>query len=405
MADSDKLYQDAINQINGVETPDINAMRLKLQTMVQQGIITPEQAHEKLISGNAFDNISTDPNMMGAEQDALAQLQNVGEGGGFNATDKARIQGIEDDLNTTERGRQEAIMQNARERGIGGGNMEMAARLISEQGGADRAAKQGTDAAAQAEQRALAAMQESGQLAGQIHGQQYGEGAQKASASNAIDAANAEMKNQFNMWNAQQANAAQAQNLAEKQRISDANTNTKNVEQAHNANLGQVDFENKLKKAEGSAGVMDQWAGEEAKSNSADKAFENQLTAGLIQTGARAGAGAMGGPVAAAAPSFAPSNPTEAAFDNDHRTQNYSKGGIVPGKARKPGDSPVNDTVPARLSPGEAVIPRSEVQKHPDIVAAFTQHMGRRPKPSEVLGHDDIAKVLHALGSLKAGGQ
>lgn len=37
----------------------------------------------------------------------------------------------------------------------------------------------------------------------------------------------------------------------------------------------------------------------------------------------------------------------------------FAEGGVVPGKARVVGDSSKNDTVPALLSPGEAVIPRS----------------------------------------------
>lgn len=47
-----------------------------------------------------------------------------------------------------------------------------------------------------------------------------------------------------------------------------------------------------------------------------------------------------------------------------------SKGGHVPGKATVKGDSEKNDTVPALLSPGEVVIPRSKV-KDPHKVAAF----------------------------------
>lgn len=37
----------------------------------------------------------------------------------------------------------------------------------------------------------------------------------------------------------------------------------------------------------------------------------------------------------------------------------FSQGGHVPGQAQAKGDSPTNDTVPAMLSPGEVVIPRS----------------------------------------------
>lgn len=48
-----------------------------------------------------------------------------------------------------------------------------------------------------------------------------------------------------------------------------------------------------------------------------------------------------------------------------------AEGGMIDGKAPVPGDSEKNDIVPARLSPGEMVIPRSVVAKGPDAVREF----------------------------------
>jgi hypothetical protein len=48
-----------------------------------------------------------------------------------------------------------------------------------------------------------------------------------------------------------------------------------------------------------------------------------------------------------------------------------ANGGKVYGQANTPGDSPENDTVPAMLSPGEIVIPRTVVKKGPQAVASF----------------------------------
>ena len=49
-------------------------------------------------------------------------------------------------------------------------------------------------------------------------------------------------------------------------------------------------------------------------------------------------------------------------------------GGLVHGEAKVHGDSPKNDTVPAMLSPGEVVIPRS-ASSHPDKAKAFVKHL------------------------------
>lgn len=48
-------------------------------------------------------------------------------------------------------------------------------------------------------------------------------------------------------------------------------------------------------------------------------------------------------------------------------------GGKVPGHAPAPGDSSQNDVVPAMLSPGEMVVPRSVVSQGPEAIAHFAR--------------------------------
>lgn len=74
------------------------------------------------------------------------------------------------------------------------------------------------------------------------------------------------------------------------------------------------------------------------------------LVGGLLQAGGAMGAAALRGPVGAA------------------------HGAYVGGKAQIDGDSPLNDTVPAMLSPGEIVIPRSHA-KDADSAKAFVEHL------------------------------
>lgn len=50
-----------------------------------------------------------------------------------------------------------------------------------------------------------------------------------------------------------------------------------------------------------------------------------------------------------------------------------STGAVVPGNAKVKGDSPKNDVVPALLSPGEIVIPRSVVQEGPEAIKSFAE--------------------------------
>jgi hypothetical protein len=54
-----------------------------------------------------------------------------------------------------------------------------------------------------------------------------------------------------------------------------------------------------------------------------------------------------------------------------------SRGALVPGHAQVDGDHPDNDTVPAMLSPGEIVIPRSHA-KDAESAKAFVEHLLKR---------------------------
>jgi hypothetical protein len=58
-------------------------------------------------------------------------------------------------------------------------------------------------------------------------------------------------------------------------------------------------------------------------------------------------------------------------------SQNMAHGSVVPGKAKVDGDSYSNDTVPALLSPGEIVVPRSAA-KDPEKAAAFAKSVAMR---------------------------
>lgn len=395
MSDPDKLFQDALNAVNGVQTPDASQMMVTLQKMVQQGTITPEQMQTAMVDRNAFDNITSSPEFAQAQQSALQQLQQIGNEGGLTAIDRAKIQDINDETNQVNRGQEQAIMQNARERGIGGSGLELASRLQAQQSAADRASRQGTDVAALAEQRALDAIQGAGNLAGKMQESEYQGQAQKAQAQNAIDAANAAMMQQGNMFNTQNNNAAQMQNLAEKQRISDTNTGIANTQEVTNRALPEQDFQNRLAKANAAAGILNNWGAAE-KGQAAQKAgFQNGLLSTGLQTGGTILGGIYGGPVGAAAGGTAGKKAGDAYADKNggYASANAAHGMIVPGKAKVEGDSEVNDTVPVNVSPGEAILPRS-------LVSEFTKHSKPKEKKHKV-DHTDIAQVFKALASMK----
>jgi hypothetical protein len=69
---------------------------------------------------------------------------------------------------------------------------------------------------------------------------------------------------------------------------------------------------------------------------------------------------------------------------------------MVPGAARVRGDSELNDIVPALLSPGELVIPRSVVEMGPDAIADFAAYAGPDKGMDSKAG--EVLSLLEGLG-------
>lgn len=300
-----KSRQDALNAFNAVKTPELSALQVQLNDYVNAGKMTPEQAESSLLSSNAFNSIVTDPANNAAQKQALLQLQQIGTQGGLTAIDKAQLNDITAAQNQQNQSQNAATMQQAQQRGVGGSDLTAVNQLINEQGAADRAATSGTQVAANAQQRALQAMQGAGQLGTQMESQQYGEQANKAQSQNAIDLFNKQALNQTNLYNTQTANAAQAANLANAQAINNANTATQNSNKEYNAGQNQTVFQDQLNKAQGIAGVNQNAANSEQAQKNMETGFDTGLISKAVQGGATALGGAMGGPAGAMAASSA----------------------------------------------------------------------------------------------------
>ncbi len=380
-----KMREEARRAIEAVYTPNVDSMKVNLDKLIQQGIITPEEAQASLVEHNAYDDINVDPRLRGAQMEALQGLQDVYHGGGMTAIDKSRLQQIQDEQSTFEKGQREAILDNSRRRGTSGSGMEIAAQLISQQEGANRAGRAGLDVAAEAQKRALEAMTNAGQLGGQIEDRSYGEDAKKAAAANAIAEFNASNTQQVNMANTNAKNAAKAMNLSESQRIADTNTTNENTNRTRNADLLQRDYENRMNKATNVANAMNGQASSMDTRYGQDQAFNG----GLIS---------LGGQLYSASQNNSndklktnTSSPWYAAKGGRVPEKDcYADGGKIPGEAEFPGDDFRNDKVDAKLSPGELVVPRSQA----DDVEEF---MGSLPRTENKPSVEAVKTILQAL--------
>lgn len=222
--------------IGNVKVPEISQMKIKLNELVQQGVLTPEMADTFLQEATAY--ASMDPM-------ARNELVQTIEDKGFDPQSRAALHELQGVTGEQERGSREAILQNAQERGVAGSGIEMASQLANQQGAATRMANQGFQAAADANQRQMQAVQGLASM-----------DQQKAAAQDAINQFNAANRQSVENMNVGVGNAAQAQNLAEKQRIADTNVTTKNQEQLYNKNLYQQKFQNDMAKQSAYANTL-----------------------------------------------------------------------------------------------------------------------------------------------------
>lgn len=267
---------DIKDNYKDLQAPNPADLQLQLEELVQQGSLSPEQAQAILIESSAMEGISTDPNLKKAQMDALIGLQEIADSGGMTDMDRANLNRIATEEATANRGAREAILQNMEARGAGGSGMSLLAQLQNQQDSATRKAQRDMDITAQAQARALEALQAAGSTAGNIRNQDFSEQSAIAGAEDAISKFNAQNQQNVNLTNTAARNDAQAKNLAVKQGTADANTQLRNTQQQYNKNLIQQNFENELKKRGGQTAVAAQNANAQGANSQADANAKNQ---------------------------------------------------------------------------------------------------------------------------------
>jgi len=241
----------------GLGLPDIPDV--ELQRMVSAGTITPEFAEIIKLERNAYKDIYVDPRLKQQQMKTLEGVQEIAETG-MTAEDRADLARIAAEESQAERGAREAIIQQAQMRGVSGSGLELAQQLASQQGSATRRSARDVEVAGQAAQRRIAALEQAGQLAGQLRGQEYAEQADVARAQQLIE--------QFNVQNTQQQlaqraaakNVAQEANLRAAQDIMNQNVAIANQEALYRASLPQQQYQNALNLASAKAGGQYQMA-------------------------------------------------------------------------------------------------------------------------------------------------
>ena len=170
-----------------------------------------------------YNNIAIDPSVLSAQNRALDDLINLSEAKGLNAIDQQALQEIVNEENKNLQGQNDAILQDAMQRGVYGSGLEMAQRLQNAQSGANRMSNRDMDVMSQAQQRALDALSSYGNLASNMRGQDFNEQASRAAAQDAINRYNTQQTTDWNRGNIDNQNKVSQMNTDVQHKQQDAN--------------------------------------------------------------------------------------------------------------------------------------------------------------------------------------
>jgi len=160
---------------------------------------TPEEAESNLVS--------LDPKYRDMQMQALQGLRDKASGAASAQEDADRLQAVTE-ANDFARGREEGVLNNAKARGVGGGGMEFALRAQAGQDAANRVGQLTNQSAANAAMQRLAAQGAYSQGVGNMRTQEQQMAAQNADILNQFNMYNTGLKNQTNNANTNMQNHA-----------------------------------------------------------------------------------------------------------------------------------------------------------------------------------------------------
>ena len=239
----------AVQELRMVGVPHVEAMKLSMDYLKSVGKLTPEyeQAFQQVDS--EMKGIELDPRTEEAQYRALNELSSIGDEGGLRLSDKASMEEAMTAAGVKERGAREAIDSSLKARGAYGSGAELASKLSATQDASTTGHLVGLNAAGKAQDRALQAIIAAGQLGGGMQANEFGRARAIAEAQDEINRFNTANSIGAGQRNIDRSNTAQQYNLANDQRISDANVGLKNEAEAYNKNLLQRNFDNQLNRA------------------------------------------------------------------------------------------------------------------------------------------------------------
>jgi hypothetical protein len=192
-----------------------------------------------------------DPMAVEAQRRALQSMGDIYDQGGYTSAEREQIRMAEQQAASAEQAQREAVMQQAQMRGMGNSGAGLAGALAAQQGGANRSADWASQISIAGQQRALQALQNYGQQAGQMRSQSFGEDQTRRGALDHWNQSNTQLQN---AWRQQWGNSAQQQ-FQNQANITAGITGQYNMEAAQHAQNQQNLTNNALAVGQAAANV------------------------------------------------------------------------------------------------------------------------------------------------------
>ena len=417
--------------INAIGLPPDLSNPVTIKYLQQSGIMKPEMLEKLSLNADKVNTLIENPDNIKQQKYALNALKDM-SATGLTATDRAAYNQLRSQVAGDTQAKTNQILQQQQMRGQASSGDSLAAQLAAIQGSNQNASKEADRIAADATSARRNALSQFSGLASGMRDQDLG--TQKYNMQNEIERQKFLDANSLSRQaaNVQNANAAQQMNLQRQQQVGDTNVNMGNSELYRQQQAKRDYWNDKLRQASAAAGVYQNEAsmlGQQAANSAASN--QSMITAGL---------GALGtlGNKFGSTPKYDTNvskavNPQGVAADQINALDNftmkpkYASGGVVPSPSpvfqknaeeftkgfnkggsieesvnnlknalfgkepnknmahggvvgEVPTDTEQDDRVPAMLSPGEIVIPKSFAHD-PDLSKAYINFIHKHKNP------------------------
>lgn len=283
-----QLYQQNVDQLTALGVPSVDAQKISLQQLQQQGQYNPQNEQTFSQAPTEMNSIQTDPSTRAAQMQALGSLQNIAQQGGMTLEDQANLERQMQQAQTAEKGSRDAISSQMAQRGISNSGLGLAAQLSNQQQAAGQEHSDALNTAGQAQARALQALQQAGTLGGQINESEFNQQAQQKQAQDLINRFNTQNQQQVAGTNTAAGNQGQQYNLQRGDQYNFANNQIANQQEQYNKALIGQNYQQQLQKQQAVDSARNTQAG--ALNNQAQ---QTQQAGANIGAGFGAGANAV----------------------------------------------------------------------------------------------------------------